>query len=758
MRFIRAGVSPIAALGVALVAAAAAPLAGQGWIDPVPGRPAPADWGVVKLRTEVHVRVLDRVAEIEVEEWFENRGGGLGEGDYVYPLPGEAVFSNFSLYQGDEELRGETMDAERARAIYEEIVRRQRDPALIELFGHGMLRARVFPFQPGETRRITLRYTQVLDRAGDALVLRYAAGARLGGIVRPVPMPRPMDDRPAARRAPADTPLTFEVVVEDGARFRQPFSPTHELVVRRDDNRLTIRPQHELSGDLALFLPLARGLVGMSLVTHRPNAGEDGYFMLTLSPGEPRVQDTTPRDIVAVVDVSGSMSGAKLRQTQDALRQLLASLGPRDRFRLVSFSNRVSGYRPDWTPATADEVRAARRWVDALVASGGTNISGALAEAFRLGSPGDRLPIVLFLTDGLPTVDETNPEAIAARAAERRNRARVFAFGVGFDVNTYLLDRLSDAGRGATEYVTPEQSVEEAVGRLAGKIRFPVLTDLVIDGAPVELVEVHPGELPDLFAGEELTVLGRYRPRRDADVRGDLHMQGRRGARTEHFSQAVTFAGRSNANDYLPRLWASRKVGELMRQIRLNGANPELVDEVRATALRYGILTEWTSHLVQEPGMLAMDAEGGDRQPAPPPPAAASGQRAVMSARVDAARRQASSAAEMAAADEAAIERMESVGGRGGPARRVVAGRAFEQRDGAWTDVSREARGRTLRVRPFSEAYFELIRLLPEIEPIVREFGSVTVRGGNLTLAFTDDGGARLTGDRDALVRDFRAR
>ncbi|HEX6588895.1 MAG TPA: VWA domain-containing protein, partial [Longimicrobiales bacterium] len=625
-------------LGVALgVAAKSDPAVAQGWIEPIPGRVA--DWGVVKLRTEVHVRVVDRVAEIEVEEWFENRGGGIGEGDYVYPLPGEAVFSNFSLYQGDEELRGETMDAERARSIYEEIVRRQRDPALIELIGHGMVRARVFPFQPGETRRITMRWTQVLDRAGDALVFRYAAGSATPGSVVgvPVPMPRPMperDARPGAPRRVSDVPLTFELVAEDGTRFRDPFSPTHELEVRRDDGRLRVRPEQSLSGDFALFLPLARGLVGMSLVTHRPSVAEDGYFMLTLSPGQPRSEDVTPRDVVAVVDVSGSMSGTKMRQTQDALRQLLGSLSPRDRFHLVAFSNRVSTYRADWTQATPDALAAARRWVDALTATGGTNISGALAEAFRLESAPDRLPIVVFLTDGLPTVEETNPEAIAARAERDRGRARVFTFGVGFDVNTYLLDRLSDAGRGATEYVTPEQDVEEAVARLAAKVQHPVLTDIRIDGAPVDLVELYPGELPDLFAGEELIVLGRYRAR-GTDARGDLRIRGSRAGGTERMTSAVTFPVHTSAHDYLPRLWASRKVGELMQQIRLNGLNQELVDEVRETALRYGILTEWTSHLVVEPGMVAMEGDVRLQSMAPlapPPPSAASGQGAVQSA------------------------------------------------------------------------------------------------------------------------------
>ena len=749
-------------LGPALALATdAAPAAAQGWIEPIPGRIA--DWGVVKLRTEVHVRVLDRVAEIEVEEWFENRGGGLGEGDYVYPLPGEAVFSNFSLYQGDEELRGETMDAERARAIYEEIVRRQRDPALIELIGHGMVRARVFPFQPGETRRITMRYTQVLDRAGDALVFRYAAGSATPGSVVPTPRPRPMPEeaRPSiGRGAQSNVPLTFELEAEDGARFRDPFSPTHELEVSREGGRLRVRPERAMAGDFALFLPLARGLVGMSLVTHRPSANEDGYFMLTLSPGQPRVEDATPRDVVAVVDVSGSMSGAKMRQTQDALRQLLGSLGPRDRFHLVAFSNRVATYRNDWTQATPEQLTSARRWVDGLVATGGTNISGALAEAFRLDSPADRLPIVVFMTDGLPTVEETNPEVIAARAERDRERTRVFAFGVGFDVNTYLLDRLSDAGRGATEYVTPEQDVEEAVARLAAKVQHPVLTDITIDGAPVELVELYPGELPDLFAGEELVVLGRYRAR-DDDARGDVRIRGTRGGAVERFANAVLFPEHSNAHDYLPRLWASRKVGELMQQIRLNGHNQELVDEVRETALRYGILTEWTSHLVQEPGMVAFE---GDMRlqsapAAPPPPSASSGQGAVMSSQREAARRSASTVGQMAAADAVAEERLEAAVGNGaaGSQTRVVAGRLFTLRDSVWTDLSASSEARTLRIRPFSEAYFELIRMLPELEPILRELDTVTIGGGRITLAFVEDGGARLTGDRAALVRDFRA-
>src|SRR5687767_13097427 len=157
----------------------------QGWIEPLP-RPLPQAARVERVRTSVTVRITDRVARVEVEEWFRNSGTGLAEGDYIYPLAGEAVFSDFSLMQGEEQLKGEPMDAARARAIYEEIVRRHRDPALIELAGHGLIRARVFPIPAGETRSVALRYTQVLGRAGDAYRFRYVAGAARPRTTQPV--------------------------------------------------------------------------------------------------------------------------------------------------------------------------------------------------------------------------------------------------------------------------------------------------------------------------------------------------------------------------------------------------------------------------------------------------------------------------------------------------------------------------------------------------------------------------------------------
>jgi Ca-activated chloride channel homolog len=726
------------------IAMVAPQLAAQGWIEPLPGR-----GGVVKTRTAVSVHVTGRIAQVDVEEWFENRGGGLGEGDYLYPLPGEAVFSNFSLYQGDQELRGETMDAARARAIYEEIVRKRRDPALIELAGHGLVRARVFPINPGESRKITLRYTQVLGRAGDALAFRYAAGGAAVGRGGPVVSEDHQELRPLREYAT----LQFTMTVDSAAQFRDPFSPTHEVTVTRQNGRMTVRPTGSLAGDFALFLPFAKRTVGITLATHRPD-GEDGYFMLTLSPEDVR-SGGAPRDLTVVVDVSGSMSGEKLEQARAALHQLLNSLhtidarttdrrAP-DRFRLIQFSSAVRSYASDWTTAGAASLRDAHEWVDHLQANGGTNIAGALTEAFRLETPADRLPLVVFLTDGLPSVGEENPERIAAQAEQDRGRARVFAFGIGYDVNTYLLDRLSAAGRGATEYVEPNESVESAVGGLVAKIQHPVLTDLALD-ASVRIEEVYPERLPDLFAGEELVVFGRYAGSRRS---GTVSVTGRRNDRAERYSTEAAFPASEDGNDFIPRLWAARKLGVLQQEVRLHGPNPELIAEIRETALRYGLLSEYTSYLVQEPVVVAGRALNVPAAPAPST-MEASGAGAVAQAKTDAAFRLARNEAELKAADELMLAR-----GHMGQAQHV-AGRLFMERDGVWTDLRHADSLRVVTIEPFSPAYFELLRQLPELQPVVQRFEKVLVAGRAVSIRIAP-GGLKAAADVARLVAQFRA-
>lgn len=723
----RSAILVLAALVLSAVA-----LRAQGWIEPI--RPTPG-WGVEKLRSAVSVTVLGRVAQVTVEEWFQNRGGGLGEGDYHYPLPGEATFGSFSLWQGDAELRGETMDASQARAIYEEIVRRKRDPALIELAGHGLIRARVFPINPGETRKVTLRYTQILDRQGDAWRFRYASGTGPGA---------------------AGAARSVRLTVDSADRFGDPYSPTHQVRTRRADGRLEVTvPDSGASGDLDLFLPLSRALVGLSLVTHRP-VGEDGYYMLLLAPGAARAATALRRDLVAVLDVSGSMSGDKLAQAKTALEQLLGSLREGDRFRIVAFESGVRRFAAEWTPATPDQRRRAVDWVRALDTGGGTNIAGALEEAYSMPPAAAALGVVVFLTDGLPTVGEQDPERIAGRADQRRGGFRVFSFGIGYDVNTYLLDRLTERARGVTEYIAPGGHIEQAVGALAGKIASPVLTDVAIDaGDGVELYDLQPGTLPDLFAGDEMVVFGRYR----GVGRGawSVAVRGRRNGAEERFRSGTASAGDQTANDYIPRLWAARKAGALSREIRLHGQTPELMTALKELALRYGVLTEYTSYLVQEPNAVAIGfaREDDARRNAPAAPRDQAGAGAVALSRSEA--QQASKSVVAAAADQEELDVL--LRGRAGisPTRRI-GGRLFILRDSIWTDLRQADSLPVVTVAPFSQAYFALLRAIPELAQPVGLTPAVLVAGGRVSVKIAAGGKETWrAGELEALVRAFRS-
>jgi Ca-activated chloride channel homolog len=305
------------------------------------------------------------------------------------------------------------------------------------------------------------------------------------------------------------------------------------------------------------------------------------------------------------------------------------------------------------------------------------------------------------------------------------------------------------AGRGTVDYVAPQEDVESAVASLLTKITHPVLVDLAIEGAPVRLRAVQPASLPDLYAGEELVLFGRYAAR--GAGRGEVVVTGAREGRRQRFATVVEFPERNPANAYLPGLWAARRVGELMRTIRLEGATPERIEEVRELALRYGLLTEYTSYLVQEPGVLAQTR---DLTVVPAPAAPVNGQAAVGSARAAAALREARTVVEAQAAERAVADQLATAA----PGTRVVAGRRFSERNDVWVDAAHSDRSRVVEVEPYSEAWFGLLERLPELRPFASEFDAVLVAGERVSIRIRAGGAARLKpGELDAIVNDFRA-
>ncbi len=701
-----------APLALLLLAVPVAPVAAQGWIDlerPTISR-GPA--ALVRVGSSVRVVVDGRVARFEVQERFRNSGRIVAEGTYHYPLPGEAVFSDFSLFQGEQELKGEMMAADQARTIYEGIVRRLRDPALLTLVGHGLIRAQVFPVQPGETRTVTLRYTQLLGREADALRIRYAAGDR------------------------GEAPVTMSVEVRREAEFSTPYSPTHPITEQRRDGTLRITVTPPVGGDVDLVLPFRHGLVGGTVLTHA-EPGEDGFALLFLSPPASSETAEVGRDLTLVVDVSGSMSGEKIEQARAALLAALQSLGAGDRFRLIAFSNGVRSFREGFTPATPDVLAEARSFVNGLAANGGTNLAGAVEAALRGRPDGERMQVVMLLTDGLPSIGEQAPDRIAADAAGRIGRTRIFTVGVGHDVNTYLLDRLAVEGRGSATYVAPGADVGDAVGGILAKLSRPALMDLRIVDAPVTLTDVAPGTLPDLFYGEELVVLARYR----GQGSGPVVIEGTRNGRRERYTLAAEFSRHEAGNDYIPPLWASRRIGELTRQIRLEGSTPELVARVRDLGLRYGILTEYTSYLVQEPGVVAA---------ATPPAAGAAAAREMTGRRAfDAAKSSAdmSRSGTLQAANEAAALRLEEIMVTGAPAgvtdKREVkraGGKLFAKEKGVWTDVSHRDTLKVTTIAPFSRAWFDLAEARPTLKAVLSTGTPLLLAGTRASLKIAEGG------------------
>ena len=711
---------------LSILAGSPAILTAQGWIErerPVTVmQPRSA---VVRVSSAVRVNLDGRIARFEVEERFRNAGGGIAEGTYLYPLPADAAFSDFSLFQGDQELRGEMMTAEQARGIYEEIVRRQRDPALLTLAGHGLIRAQVFPIQPGETRRVILRYTQLLSRDGDAFKLRYALGSR------------------------GDVPVTITLTARDAERYGVPVSPTHRVEWKEDRGHLTVRSECDPRGEFQLLLPVRRGLIGTTVVTHAPGGG-DRFAMLVVSPPVVSNDMVQPRDLTLVVDVSGSMSGGKMEQARAGLSQALGSLRSNDRFRVIAFSSGVTEFASGWTPVTSMTVRRAREFVDNLEARGGTNIEGALEAALRTQQDRERMGIVLFMTDGLPSVGEQAPEKIAAAAAARRHNLRIFPIGVGHDVNTYLLDRLAIEGKGRVEYVAPDASVEQALGQVLSRIDAPVLSDIRIVQSPVRLLDRVPAELPDLFSGEELVVFARY----SGQASGEIVLEGSRNGRRERFTAPVRFPEHETANAWVAPLWASGRIGELTRQARLEGGSQALIREIRDLGLRYGIITEYTSYLVQEPQspQLARERDARLDNLALAPPAAQSGadafQRAEKSAKM-------AEAKNLAAAEEAANLNV-SNDERTLKSKRV-GGRLFVERDAIWTDAGHADSVQVVDVTPFSPAWFALTRALPEIVPWLSAGESVLVAGKRVSIRVGAKGVSEWrAGQLEKVTRDFR--
>jgi Ca-activated chloride channel family protein len=572
--------------------------AGLLWAAPVHahGLLIPTDQSVPPLALvnhEVKVSFVEQVATTRVTQVFRNSTSRPLEATYIFPVPKGASVNKFSMWVNGQEVKGELVEADRATQVYTDIVRRMKDPGLLEYVGSNLLRLRVFPVPANGDQKLTLSFTSV--------------GSSESGLVEYV-YPLKAD----AKSSKEPQKFSLEAVIKSREKVQNVYSPTHAVKVKPHGDHETHISFNSNScapdKDLQLFYSVGGKDVGLTALCYRPDKDKDGYFLLLVSPrAELSKAQQVPRDMVFVVDTSGSMAGEKIIQARNALKFCLNSLGKHDRFAVLNFATTVNRFADGLTEVSSNSVAKAKKWVDHLEATGGTAIHDALNAALDLKPAGsERNFTVVFFTDGQPTVGETNPENILKGVASRNNTGtRIFTFGVGDDVNAALLDRLAEQTRSVSTYVRPQEDIEVKVSGLYGKISHPVLTNLKLAAGGgsgklgsnngVQLSEMYPGKLPDLFHGGQLVILGRYRGRGHTA----LVLSGTADKVSREFVYEVNFPKEtSEEKAFVENLWARRKVGYLLDQIRANGEKKELKDEVIALAKKHGITTPYTSYLV----------------------------------------------------------------------------------------------------------------------------------------------------------------
>jgi Ca-activated chloride channel family protein len=571
-------------LATMAIAFAVGPVRGQGMIiDRRPHVPLARAYEIRDV--SIDARVREQVAEVQVSQTFYNPGSTVIESEYLFPLPEEGAIQNFILLVDGKEMPGRLLPKDEARRIYEEIVRTKRDPALLEYMGRGMFRTSVFPIPPGAERKVTLRYTQLLKRERDVVEFTYPLSTQR------------FTAKPIQR-------LNLTMRIESKDPIKSLYSPVYDTTNTRSGEHeakveLTLR-EAVPTRDFKLVYTVAQGDIGANILSYRPSDSEDGYFLLLASPRVKAADERPrPKSVVFVLDRSGSMAGKKIEQAKNALSFVLNNLREDDTFNIIAYDDRVESFKPElqrYGSSTRDE---ALRFVGNIREGGSTNIDGGLKAALGYLTDESRPSYIIFLTDGLPTAGETAELKIAANARQaNKAHVRLFAFGVGFDVNARLLDRLSGGNSGTSEYVRPDEDIEAHVGAFYSKMTRPVLSSLSVDLAGTDVNRTYPRDIPDLFEGGQLVYVGRYRQPGRTTVRLTGKVGGEK--QTIEFQAELAGSGRGSSFDFVERLWAMRRVGFIIDQIDLNGQNKELTDELVALSTKYGILTPYTSFLADE--------------------------------------------------------------------------------------------------------------------------------------------------------------
>ena len=558
------------------------------------------------LRSDYDVDIEGDIATVTLTQTFENPYGAAMTAEYLFPLNQKAAVYAMTMEVGDEVVRAKIRKKAEAQAEFDAAEAEGKAAALLTQHRPNMFTQHIANLVPGLPVKVSLSYVQPVPRIDGAyeLVVPLIVGPRYEGAPEPFDddmrvagpdgweiSPLPLYPAVVELDMPGTIPeerVSLDLSLAAGVPILSLTSATHALAISEDGTEATFANGRVIDNrDLVIRYDLGGETVTAGVLTH---SGPRGDFLSILiePPTQPDAVEATPRELVFVLDTSGSMSGLPIQASKRFMASAIAGLRPDDYFRIIRFSNSASHFSETALRATDANRKAGLAFVRGLDAGGGTEINRAIHTAFDAPQPDSTMRIVVFLSDGYIGGEAEVLHTIRKRIGD----ARIYAFGIGTSVNRYLLDGMANEGRGYARYVDPTEDTYEVAEQLAVDLKTPLLTDISIDWGDIAVTEMSPARIPDLFAGQQLRILARY----DGGA-GGIRVNGLVAGRPASLPVTLpTDEERSEVHGAIPLMWARSRIADHERALAVGDGSASRHEEaITELGLGFGLQSRFTS-------------------------------------------------------------------------------------------------------------------------------------------------------------------